>query len=166
MCLNVFPLHQSKLRRCCQSTVYPTLYTWSLITRNSQELCPLASTTSESELLTVHSDHTVQTVHVLYCTCYMYPFVQYTVYMCYPWGCGVYDINPLCSSHLWFFLEPLVSKTDNFGFLQKMMDGIKETVCSDEPDNTEMNKVHSSLSHSLTPCPSLSLFLSLSLSLS
>ena len=34
-----------------------------------------------------------------------------------------------------------MSKTDNFGFIQKLMDTMKETVCVDSPDDVELNKV-------------------------
>ena len=44
-------------------------------------------------------------------------------------------------SCLWFFLEPLVRGSDNYGFLRKLLETIKQTVDAQEPDTPEASKV-------------------------
>lgn len=41
---------------------------------------------------------------------------------------------------LWFFLEPLVRGSDNYGFLRKLLETIKQTVDAQEPDTPEASK--------------------------
>jgi sister-chromatid-cohesion protein PDS5 len=41
---------------------------------------------------------------------------------------------------LWFFLEPLVRGSDNYGFLRKLLETIKQTVDAQEPDAPEASK--------------------------
>ena len=43
-------------------------------------------------------------------------------------------------SLLWFFLEPIVVKGDNYGFVMKLLETIKHTVDAQNPDNAEKNK--------------------------
>ena len=44
-------------------------------------------------------------------------------------------------SCLWFYLESLINKTDNFEFLSKLLETIKLTVDAEYPDDMEINKV-------------------------
>jgi sister-chromatid-cohesion protein PDS5 len=41
---------------------------------------------------------------------------------------------------LWFFLEPIAVKGDNYGFLRKLLEHIKMTVDAQDPTNSESNK--------------------------
>lgn len=41
---------------------------------------------------------------------------------------------------LWFFLEPIVVKGENYGFLGKLLDTIKTMVDAQDPANAEGNK--------------------------
>ncbi len=50
-------------------------------------------------------------------------------------------ISRALHSCLWFFLEPLVHKSDNYDFLRKLVETIKQTEDAQEPTNTEANKV-------------------------
>ena len=40
---------------------------------------------------------------------------------------------------LWFFLEPLMQKNDNFPFLKKLVETVKQAVDALEPENAEIN---------------------------
>ena len=44
-------------------------------------------------------------------------------------------------SYLWFFLEPILAKADNYSFLKKLVENVKETKDAQAPDNEEVNKV-------------------------
>ena len=45
------------------------------------------------------------------------------------------------SSCLLFYIEPLISKADNYLFLAKMFELIKQYVDAQSPDDLEINKV-------------------------
>ncbi|KAL9973177.1 hypothetical protein ACROYT_G019595 [Oculina patagonica] len=42
--------------------------------------------------------------------------------------------------YLWFFMEPILAKADNYSFLKKLVENVKETKDAQEPDNEEVNK--------------------------
>ena len=44
-------------------------------------------------------------------------------------------------SCLWFFLEPMVYRADNYGFLYRLLETIKQTTDAEDPENSEANKV-------------------------
>ncbi len=44
------------------------------------------------------------------------------------------------SSCLWFFLEPIVVKGDNYSFVWKLLETMKSTVDAHNPDDPEINK--------------------------
>ena len=45
------------------------------------------------------------------------------------------------TSCLWFFLEPLTKGNDNYSFLRKLLETIKQTVDAQDPDAPEASKV-------------------------
>ena len=45
------------------------------------------------------------------------------------------------SSCLWFYIEPLITRSDNFQFLCKMIDSMKQMVDAECPNDDESNKV-------------------------
>lgn len=48
---------------------------------------------------------------------------------------------PNCSSYLWFFMEPILAKADNYSFLKKLVENVKQTKDAQAPDDEEVNKV-------------------------
>lgn len=46
-----------------------------------------------------------------------------------------------CSSYLWFFMEPILAKADNYSFLKKLVENVKQTKDAQAPDDQEVNKV-------------------------
>ena len=40
-----------------------------------------------------------------------------------------------------FFLEPMVYRADNYGFLYRLLETIKQTTDAEDPENSEANKV-------------------------
>ena len=44
-------------------------------------------------------------------------------------------------SYLWFFMEPILAKADNYSFLKKLVENVKETRDAQAPDDEEVNKV-------------------------
>ena len=63
-----------------------------------------------------------------------------SLYTCTCTVCDTSTNTYICSC-LWFFLEPLILKCDNYEFLRKMFETIKQTVDAEEPNNMEINKV-------------------------
>lgn len=48
----------------------------------------------------------------------------------------------LCvSRYLWFFIEPIMVKADNFSFLKKLIENIKQTKDAQAPEDDEANHV-------------------------
>ena len=45
-------------------------------------------------------------------------------------------------SYLWFFMEPILAKADNYSFLKKLVENVKQTRDAQAPDDEEVNKVH------------------------
>ena len=44
--------------------------------------------------------------------------------------------------YLWFFLEPIMGlKAENYSFLKKLLENIKQTKDNQEPDNNVVNEV-------------------------
>ena len=50
-----------------------------------------------------------------------------------------------CFSYLWFFMEPILAKADNYSFLKKLVENVKETRDAQAPDDEEVNKVNTTL---------------------
>ena len=51
------------------------------------------------------------------------------------------------SSYLWFFLEPIMgAKAENYSFLKKLLENIKQTRDQQDPDNNLANEVITSFS--------------------
>lgn len=42
--------------------------------------------------------------------------------------------------YLWFFMEPIMAKADNYSFLKKLVENVKETKDAQAPDDEEVNK--------------------------
>jgi len=42
--------------------------------------------------------------------------------------------------YLWFFMEPILAKADNYSFLKKLVENVKETRDAQAPDDEEVNK--------------------------
>ena len=51
-------------------------------------------------------------------------------------------------SCLWFFLEPVVHKSENYGFLHKLLESIKQTTDGQSTGSAEANKVRTLASSS------------------
>ena len=44
-------------------------------------------------------------------------------------------------SYLWFFMEPLLAKADNYSFLKKLVENVKQNKDVQAPDDEQANKV-------------------------
>lgn len=74
------------------------------------------------------------------CTMYMMMLTTHDVYLytCIAWDISCCALIP--SRCLWFFLEPIAVRGDNYAFLRKLLETIKMTVDAQNPTNSEANK--------------------------
>ena len=55
--------------------------------------------------------------------------------------CWVLTVVLCVSRYLWFFIEPIMVKADNFSFLKKLIENIKQTKDAQAPEDDEANHV-------------------------
>ena len=49
----------------------------------------------------------------------------------------------VCCRYLWFFMEPIMVKAENYSFLKKLVETVKQAKDAQDPDNEEANHVRS-----------------------